>query len=468
MRTLTFIVLFGIIYSPTIAQFSFEIGQNCFSNGEYFCAQKNFEYVYNNTYGIEKSKAEILWMDSKTCAKILMSADEAFNNRNYNSAKQQYTELLEYNPQDKHAKKQLEKCNSIVASPKLRRATTSELTDIWNNKYGQQPQRRQNLINAGIDPDDAQSRINNGEGKPADKNINSSNTTLVASNSSLSFSPQGHEVQIVSISTTANTFDVPANMIPSWCNVEINKGYMRVSVDYNPNSAARRDWFKVVAGGKELRIYVEQAGQSNSTSNGSNNKNNSQNTTPKTKPSSTPNYTYRSNEPKFNAPKSNEKWGLNLAFSPALKNNTHFDCSQIGIKYEKLMRYGFGFNTGLNFEGYNLQDSMPFVSQKSMLNYGVNIPIHLEYRLNFARWFNVFAYGGVGINAISDVEFEKIEYPSSYEYGWGFRMNRIQLTFGNSTYTDNLAMQKILGVQLPYYKDFTTYRKFTYSLAWFF
>lgn len=49
----------------------------------------------------------------------------------------------------------------------LRDATPQDIADIWAGKYGNMPERRQNLINAGINPDNAQARINAGEGAPA-------------------------------------------------------------------------------------------------------------------------------------------------------------------------------------------------------------------------------------------------------------------------------------------------------------
>ena len=54
-------------------------------------------------------------------------------------------------------------------NPTLRKATTQDLEDIWMGRYGNEPQRTQNLINAGIDSVDARVRINNGEGRPTPK-----------------------------------------------------------------------------------------------------------------------------------------------------------------------------------------------------------------------------------------------------------------------------------------------------------
>ncbi len=435
-------------------------GNKCYEKGDYNCAIKEYQIAIISSKDSELEIAKLNLMSAQECVKLLADANSAFNNRNFSKAQELYNTLLEYNPSDPIAKTQLDKCRTN-STPKLRKATSSEITDIWNNKYGLQPQRRQNLINVGIDPDDAQLRINNGEGKPKESTTNLSTTTLDVSKTNLYFSPSGFELQEIKIFSNAKNYVVPKNLIPSWCKVYPYDGYIKVSVEDNPNTTSRKDWFKVVAGDKELRIYVEQAGQSK-TNNSTTNKNYSQNTTPKINKSTTPNYTYSSNEPKFNAPKSNEKWALNFGFGPSLKNQTNFDCTQLGIKFEKLMKYGFGFNTGLNLEGYSLQDSIPFVSERSFTHFGINIPLHLEYRLNFARWFNVYAYAGVGINAITDYEFDQNTYPSSYEYGLGCRINKLQFTVGQSQFQDNQAIRRTLGTNTY------TYNKITYSLAVFF
>lgn len=56
----------------------------------------------------------------------------------------------------------------VIAPPApstdLRDANDQDLADIWAGKYGNMPEREQNLRNAGINPINAQARINAGEG----------------------------------------------------------------------------------------------------------------------------------------------------------------------------------------------------------------------------------------------------------------------------------------------------------------
>ena len=425
MRILACVLFFSFNSLSLKSQFSFELGQNCFNNGEYYCAQRNFEYVYNNSLGIEKSKAEILWMDSKTCDKILKSADEAFNNRNYQSAKQQYTELLEYNPQDKYAQKQLEKCNSNVATPKLRKATTSELTDIWNNKYGQQPQRRQNLINAGIDPDDAQTRINNGEGKPKSESFTSSKPidqkakTLSASLSYIVLSHKGGTSDKIIVYSDAKTYSISQGSIPSWCTTKLYDGYFTITAEPNKSKFPRKHWITIKADELQFNVSIEQA----------------------SKPQKMNSYR---NVPSSGQTNSDDI-GISIGFAPHSKNDAIQNCIFVGFKFEPISRSGIGINTGVNFEHYYTNRITRENSSNDSLYWGVNIPIHLEYRLSFKKTLQAFVYGGLGINTVFSRNFSEHVNPSTYEFGIGMRIRKVQFNIGKSKFQENIMITRNFG-----------------------
>ncbi len=358
--------------------------------------------------------------------------------------------------------------------PKLRKATTAELTDVWNLKYGITQNRRQNLIAAGIDPDDAQRRINEGEGKPPEQTTN-----LSVSNKNITFSVSGG---IILIDVTTDASDFQITNLPSWCKVD-NKYTNRFSLVCDVNTGTKRsNWFKVVAGGKVVNITLNQAGiddyqpkqkttlsvskqniyftakggkseQININSNSDiysvspvswfsiqknsgyivvNCKANRTNT-------SRQNFfdviagdkmeqilvTQGSKNTYFNYPKTFDTWGITLGYAPNSKNNALMECMQFGLKFEPLFKYGFGLNTGIIFEGY---------SSNQLFNgfdyYAVNIPLHLEYRLNFSKWFNIFTYGGIGFN-VTDKNFKNLNSPVMLEYGGGFRINHVQFNVGS-------------------------------------
>lgn len=113
-------------------------------------------------------------------------------------------------------------------------------------------------------------------------------------------------------------------------------------------------------------------------------------------------------------------------------------------------------NTGLNFEGHshnlekliNGQDGGGEIEE-----YALNVPLHLEYRLNFSKWFNVFAYGGAGINIITNSGFEDYIFPTTFEYGGGVRFNHVQFNIGESMYLGNLNNIQALGSYTEPYQN---------------
>ena len=238
------------VYSQTYIQ----DGDLCFDSGDYACAITNYNNAFNSSTGKDKQIAEIKLTRAKWCAEHIKSADQAFAGKNYTTAKYEYQQVLDSNPKDSYAQSQMVKCDTALNPPKLRKATTADLADIWSDKYGVQPQRRQNLINAGIDPDDAQKRINAGEAKPQEKPEVISN--LSVSKSNLYFSYYGETSEQIKVYSGASTYAVPSYYIPSWCTVKTYSGYFTVTASTNPNYTSRKDWFKVTAGDKEVKIYV--------------------------------------------------------------------------------------------------------------------------------------------------------------------------------------------------------------------
>lgn len=422
------VVIFSIaiIYSSSIfSQFNLNEGDNCFTSGNYSCAVEHFEYVFKHTSGVTRDDAELKMLGAKYCAKLLKSADEAFNNLNYNSAKQQYTELLEYNPQDKYAQKQLEKCNSNVATPKLRKATTTELTDIWNNKYGQQPQRRQNLINAGIDPDDAQTRINNGEGKPKSESYTSSKPidqkakTLSASQSYIVLPYKGGQSDKIIVYSDAKTYSITRESIPSWCTTQLYDGYFTITAEPNKSMFPRKHWITIKADELQFNVSIEQA----------------------SKPQKVNSYRNESSSEQTNS----DDIGISIGSAPHSTNDAIQNCIFVGFKFEPISRSGIGINTGVNFEHYYTNRITRENSSNDSLYWGVNIPIHLEYRFSFKKTLHTFVYGGLGINTVFSRNFNEHVNPSTYEFGFGIRIRKVQFNIGKSKFQENIMITRNFG-----------------------
>jgi len=417
-----------ILFFAVIATFSvytqtyIQDGDRCFDSADYTCAVTNYDNAFKNASGKDKQIAEIKLTRAKWCAEHIKTANQAFSFKNYATAKDEYQKVLDSNPEDSHAQSQIVKCDNALNPPKLRKATTAELTDIWNNKYGVQPQRRQNLINVGIDPDDAQTRINAGEGKPQEERqvIN-----LSVSKSNLYFPANGGTSDQIKVYSGVNTYFVPFGYVPTWCTIKTYSGYFTVTASPNPNYTSRKDWFKVTAGDTEVKIEVEQFGSSNT-----NAKQSEKTTTEK--------ISIKHSNKCFNCPKMQDNWGLTLGFAPKSLNNSLMDYAQFGLKYEPLFKYGFGLNTGIIFEGYSQNVFNEQLFQNGFDYYAVNVPLHLEYRFNFSKWFNLFAYGGLGFNAITYPDFNNYSLPATFEYGGGFRISHVQFNVGKSLYLGNL------------------------------
>lgn len=126
---------------------------------------------------------------------------------------------------------------------------------------------------------------------------------------------------------------------------------------------------------------------------------------------------------------------------------------QAGIRVEPLFNYGFGIDTGLYYEFYYSQ-SKPMLSddgstrfRPSYEEHALYLPLRLEYRLNFSDNFQLFFYGGLGLDyTISakiktnseDVYYEEDDaydsavwkkFNASLEYGGGLRIHGVQLNF---------------------------------------
>ncbi len=404
------------VFLTTISVYSqsyLQDGDRCFDNSDYDCAITHYNNAFKYTTGKDKQIAEIKLTRAKWCADHIKTANQAFAAKNYSAAKDEYQKVLDSNPKDNYAQSQIEKCNKVLNPPKLRKATTAELTDIWNNKYGVMPERRQKLIAAGIDPEDAQKRINNGEGKPVSENRQA--ITLDVSNQNISF-PSGGGNKTIYVNTNARYFQI--FYLPSWCKVEnkYQNSFSLVCYD-NTTESSRSDWFKILAGEREVRVYVSQAGIVNSST-----QKKQKNTLKKVRGC-------------FNCPKANYTWGITAGY--VQKSFGYKDGIQLGLRIDPLFRYGFGLNMGVIFEGYT-QNSFSLNEEIIFEQFALNIPFHLEYRLNFSKWFNVFAYGGAGINFVTDSSSEGSSWPTTIEYGGGLRINHLQFNIGKSLYWGNL------------------------------
>jgi hypothetical protein len=153
----------------------------------------------------------------------------------------------------------------------------------------------------------------------------------------------------------------------------------------------------------------------------------------------------------FNYPKAKYTWGITAGY--VQKYYDYTEGFQLGLKLEPLFKYGFGLNTGINFEGYSTDLSFVIHGEEEFKQYALNIPLHLEYRLNFSKWFNIFAYGGPGLNIVTSSLFEEYSMPTTFEYGGGLRINHVQFNIGQSMYMGNLKDIQDFGIHRELYQN---------------
>ncbi len=432
------LLFFALITTiSAICQTDIPDGDRCFDSGDYACAITNYDNAFKSSSGKDKQIADIKLTRAKWCFEHIKFANQAFAAKNYSTAKDEYQKVLDSNPKDRYAQSQISKCDNALNPPKLRKATTAEITDIWNNKYGVQPQRRQNLINAGIDPDDAQARLNAGEGKPQVKEKQA--TKLSVSKSTLYFTSYGETSELIQVYSDASTFSVPSVFVPSWCTVKTNSNGFTVTASANPNYTSRKDFFIVKAGGKEVRINVEQFARTN----------------PNTQQSRSPiKQTTQSKANKcFNCP--NTRYTVGITAGKIKNSSSYSDGVQFGLKIEPLFKYGFGLNTGLLFEGYTNDLISVLRGDDELVQYAIKLPLDLEYRLNFSKWFNIFGYAGLSASVITNPLLDDYWYPISYEFGGGLRINHIQFSVEQSQFANELNDIQFYELYQAYFKRMT-------------
>ena len=127
---------------------------------------------------------------------------------------------------------------------------------------------------------------------------------------------------------------------------------------------------------------------------------------------------------------------------------------RFGFCYNPQIKYGFGMNSGLNYEFYWSKTNDIEGYKGLMMEHVLSFPLHLEYRANFSKWFQLFVYGGfsfdcgvLGKMVIKDGSEEIYKNEKIYksddapdwkrfnitaDYGAGFRVNNLQFTAGIS------------------------------------
>ena len=460
------ILFFAVIITLSVySQHDLQV-DSCLVRGDYSCViEKYTKALETATEEKDRFPLETNLKSAQLCKDLIEQADQYYHNKNWGMAGANYQKVLDENPNDSNAQAKWKECYDAL-NPPLRKATAIDIADIWNDKYGKDPERRQKLIAAGIDPDDAKRRINAGEGKPisnvgnpaSNTSTTASDITLKVSKQNLSFFASGGRTTM-EVNTNAGDYQI-ANL-PSWCKIN-NKfsDWFSITCDPNYTRQPRYDWFVISAGGKEVRVYINQESTAPATAQKS--------STAKT----TKNNTYKRNNPYksksyscFNCPQTKYPVGFSIGYVEKNLlypiNNENISANtviygfdklqgiQAGFRIEPLFKYGFGLNMGVFYEYYSKSIEQSYNYGESYNNYVdiytvnykqhiINIPLHLEYRFNFSKYFNLFIYGGAGIDIPVSDDFSSSIY-ALFDYGGGLRIDHVQFDIGKSNIISDIS-----------------------------
>jgi len=458
------VILFIAVITATSAhsQAYLQDGDLCFDSGDYACAITNYDRAFRNASGEdEQNIADMKRLRAENCSIWLQSANQAFNNKDYALAKENYLTVLDSNPKDSYAKEQLEKCNNFfkpattlsVSKEKLSYSSTggneniTVATNVSSYSISTLPswctvQKYPGYFTVTCNTN-AESTARSGDftvtagDKIAKINVSQAGsipklpeTTLSVTKKSISFSSSGGKSETIRIYSNAPTYSV--SVVPSWCTVQRYSGYIIVTCNANYGSE-RKDFFTIQAGDKSMRIDVTQSGTSKANSNTYSSGNSNRHTSYKKKKC-------------FNCPNTKYAWGISLGYvekglNYPIINGNYGDYSyyeelegiQLGLRYEPLFKYGFGLNTGIFYEYYTLKlFDENYNHGYDYEEYFLRIPFHLEYRFNFSKYFNLFVFGGLSAGVLTNNDSGEYSFQSSHDYGGGIRIDHFQINIGQS------------------------------------
>lgn len=494
------IIILCFVVIATISaygQTALQEGNDCFEKGNYDCAVAKYNEALKSATGAHREILSINLRNAQKCVDEKIVADKAFDSKNYVTAKQSYQNVLDLNPKDTYAKTQIEECNKLFIPPTTLTVSkeslsfspsggTEYITVLTNaNSYSVSGLPSWTTVRKNTNNFTVECTANSSNSTRADYfvvtagdktvrvNISqagktTSVTTFSTSTQNLFFNSNGGRA-IIDVKINGSGYQVTS--LPAWCKVGVKRsGWFSLVCDVNNSYQPRSDYFIVRAGGKEVKIYVNQEGRGSTTTQGSN------------KATIANKSVYSKSRKCFNCPKTKYTWGLTagytqLAYSPyerlmydpyvqTTTQNSYWDGLQLGLRIEPLFKYGFGFNTGIFYEYYSqsvtYEDGYGYSYDETQSVQAFSIPLHLEYRLNFSNSFSVFAYGGAGLNLVTYSTAENHTFPTTLEYGAGLRINRIQFNTGKSSYVGDFRNMHSFG------NDIRPYHNLVFSMSYMF
>lgn len=278
------ILLISLVFTSLIfAQSnSLQEGNNCFAKGDYACAIAKYKEVMNLQDERRKKIAGDNLLQAEKCFELLKIADIAFINKDFIKAKDYYQGVVNENAKDEYAKAKLNEIKVLLITISVSKNATlfsstggTELVYVTTNadsfSIGTLPswysvKRNDKTISIIcsenlLDEERVDSLMITAGSKSKIIIIRQSKrdaNAINVSNSNLSFNSSGGKSEKIYVNSNSLKFSVL--LVPSWCSVQIHKGYFIVTCNTNYETKPRSDWFNLIVGNKEFKIYVSQAG----------------------------------------------------------------------------------------------------------------------------------------------------------------------------------------------------------------
>jgi tetratricopeptide (TPR) repeat protein len=129
------ILFFAVVTaSSAYSQTYLQDGDLCFNSGDYACAITNYNEAFKLASGKDKQIAEIKLTRAKFCQEYIKSANTAFTNKQYSTAKTEYQTVLDSNPKDAYATAKVKECTDLL-QPKPTQANTNAYTNAYYANY---------------------------------------------------------------------------------------------------------------------------------------------------------------------------------------------------------------------------------------------------------------------------------------------------------------------------------------------
>lgn len=293
---ITFLLI--LVSYASYCQESIELGDKCFNEGDYTCAEIKYKESNKLASAMDKPFIEIKIQRAKWCSDHLKIADQAFTSLNYPKAKENYLAILDSNPKDEYTKSQIEKCkekinevlsqegdncfnegNYSCAVTKYNELKKSAISEIDKQTADINIQRAMRCSEHSIIADQAYTSLNYTKAKenykvvldlnPKDSYAKSkiekckvkideaANPVFTLSKKTLSFKSSGGREKIY-VNTNLNSYTT--EKLPYWCTVQKYSNYFEVNCNEKHFSGARAEYFFVKAGDKTIRVDVKQQG----------------------------------------------------------------------------------------------------------------------------------------------------------------------------------------------------------------